>query len=188
MSEAVGLELRLGLIPWSADKNRGECSDGNAKMMKKKRAFAEIINNVSKMSGEDGVVGWPPVCSYRKRVSVSSGLGKMYVKVGMDGARILRKIDLSVHKDYAHLSLALQKLFASFRLGDELKDGDGNEYVTIYQDRDGDWMLVGDVPWEMFTKSCKRLRIIKRADIKDTGLHFIMRNDASPKQRSQLNG
>ena len=32
--------------------------------------------------------------------------------------------------------------------GDELKDGDGNEYVPIYQDSDGDWMLVGDVPWE----------------------------------------
>ena len=23
------------------------------------------------------------------------------------------------------------------------------------------WMLVGDVPWEMFVESCKRLRIMK---------------------------
>ena len=24
----------------------------------------------------------------------------------------------------------------------------GLEYVLTYEDRDGDWMLVGDVPWE----------------------------------------
>jgi len=28
-----------------------------------------------------------------------------------------------------------------------LKDGDNCEYVTIYEDKDGDWMLAGDVPW-----------------------------------------
>ena len=25
---------------------------------------------------------------------------------------------------------------------------DGSEYVLTYEDKDGDWMLVGDVPWE----------------------------------------
>lgn len=25
---------------------------------------------------------------------------------------------------------------------------DGAEYVLTYKDKDGDWMLVGDVPWE----------------------------------------
>lgn len=24
----------------------------------------------------------------------------------------------------------------------------GSEYVVTYEDKDGDWMLVGDVPWE----------------------------------------
>lgn len=24
----------------------------------------------------------------------------------------------------------------------------GSEYVLSYEDKDGDWMLVGDVPWE----------------------------------------
>lgn len=32
--------------------------------------------------------------------------------------------------------------------GEKLKDAENNEYVTIYEDKDGDWMLVGDVPWE----------------------------------------
>lgn len=24
----------------------------------------------------------------------------------------------------------------------------GSDYVPTYEDKDGDWMLVGDVPWE----------------------------------------
>lgn len=29
------------------------------------------------------------------------------------------------------------------------KEGcNGSEYAITYEDRDGDWMLVGDVPWE----------------------------------------
>ncbi|BAS86322.1 Os03g0742900, partial [Oryza sativa Japonica Group] len=28
----------------------------------------------------------------------------------------------------------------------------------------GDWMLVGDVPWQMFVESCKRLRIMKGSE------------------------
>ncbi|KAK1376031.1 Auxin-responsive protein [Heracleum sosnowskyi] len=177
MVEGVGLELRLGLVPWN-----GEEIVQNEK--KKKRVFTEIINvgdgisscneynksssKMSKMiSSEDGVVGWPPVRSYRKKMN----LAKMYVKVSMDGAPILRKIDLSVHKDYSNLIMALEKLFACFGLGEESKDAHDNGYVPIYEDKDGDWMLVGDVPWEMFTKSCKRLRIMKRADIKDIRLH-----------------
>lgn len=26
--------------------------------------------------------------------------------------------------------------------------GNGAEYVPTYEDKDGDWMLVGDVPWK----------------------------------------
>lgn len=32
--------------------------------------------------------------------------------------------------------------------GEALKDADNSEQVPIYEDKDGDWMLVGDVPWE----------------------------------------
>ncbi|EFH48472.1 hypothetical protein ARALYDRAFT_351649 [Arabidopsis lyrata subsp. lyrata] len=34
-------------------------------------------------------------------------------------------------------------------------------FVPTYEDKDGDWMLVGDVPWDMFSSSCKRLGIMK---------------------------
>ena len=47
----------------------------------------------------------------------------------------------------------------------------GSDYAPTYEDKDGDWMLVGDVPWEMFVTSCKRLRIMKGSEAK--GLGFV---------------
>ncbi|CAN1291748.1 Auxin-induced protein AUX28 [Linum perenne] len=125
------------------------------------------------------VVGWPPVRSFRKNMlqpprvhktsSSSSGDQKAagsFVKVSMDGAPYLRKVDLGMYGSYRELSDALLKMFGSFNGGDhctgstELKDfmneskmsgGDifngGDDCVPTYEDKDGDWMLVGDVPW-----------------------------------------
>ncbi|KAJ0110673.1 hypothetical protein Patl1_03250 [Pistacia atlantica] len=98
------------------------------------------------------VVGWPPIRSYRKNTlqakkNESDGAG-MYVKVSMDGAPYLRKIDLKVYKcEYS-----------------EREGYNGSEYAPTYEDKDGDWMLVGDVPWNMFINSCKRLRIMKGSE------------------------
>ncbi|XP_047342515.1 auxin-induced protein IAA6-like [Impatiens glandulifera] len=140
----------------------------------KKRVFFEMENGGKKWEEERSkkvqVVGWPPVCSYRKKNNVGS---KMYVKVSMDGAPFLRKIDLGNYKEYAHLAMALEKLFDCIGIADQsLNDDDDNnsEYVPIYEDKEGDWMLVGDVPWEMFIESCKRLRITKRSEAKGVGL------------------
>ncbi|KAK9070128.1 hypothetical protein SSX86_010528 [Deinandra increscens subsp. villosa] len=144
------------------------------------------------------VVGWPPVRSYRKNIQKKSGLlrrheettdlsppsyaatgggggGVAFVKVSMDGAPYLRKVDLKMYKSYQELSDALGNMFNSFTIGScgsqGLKDFmnesklmdllNSSDYVPTYEDKDGDWMLVGDVPWEMFVDSCKRLRIMK---------------------------
>ncbi|XP_022980783.1 auxin-responsive protein IAA14-like [Cucurbita maxima] len=127
-------------------------------------------------------VGWPPVRSYRKNVMAqknSDGGSAMFVKVCMDGAPYLRKVDLKMYKSYQELSNALAKMFSSFTMaGDYGAQGmidfinesklmdllNSSEYVPTYEDKDGDWMLVGDVPWEMFVDSCKRLRITKGSE------------------------
>ncbi|XVE62809.1 hypothetical protein DITRI_Ditri06bG0149800 [Diplodiscus trichospermus] len=120
------------------------------------------------------VVGWPPVRSYRKNClqpkKTEAETAGIYVKVSMDGAPYLRKIDLKVYKGYPELLKALENMF-KFKAGEysEREGYNGSEFVPTYEDKDGDWMLVGDVPWEMFTNSCKRLRIMKGSEARGLG-------------------
>ncbi|EAZ27868.1 hypothetical protein OsJ_11821 [Oryza sativa Japonica Group] len=125
------------------------------------------------MSIRAQVVGWPPVRSFRKNVLAEKCKAAALVKVSMDGAPYLRKIDVAMYKSYPELSMAFQNMFTSFTIGkcgshQQLKESnklrDDLEYVPTYEDKDGDWMLVGDVPWEMFVESCKRLRIMKGSE------------------------
>lgn len=113
-------------------------------------------------------MGWPPVRSYRKnvlqgkKVEEMGGSG-MYVKVSMDGAPYLRKVDLKVYKSYEELMKGLEEMFLCI-IGLYIENEglyNGSKHVATYEDKDGDWMLVGDVPWEMFATSCKRLRIMR---------------------------
>ncbi|RDY00024.1 Auxin-responsive protein IAA18, partial [Mucuna pruriens] len=39
------------------------------------------------------------------------------------------------------------------------------EYTLVYEDNEGDRMLVGDVPWHMFVSTVKRLRVLKTSDL-----------------------
>lgn len=109
--EGLGLEiteLRLGL----------SCG-GEPKKNEKKRKFSEIEGGSGDRKSVDKknqVVGWPPVCSYRKK-NMNEG-SKMYMKVSMDGAPYLRKIDLGLHKGYLELALALEKLFDCCGIGE----------------------------------------------------------------------
>ncbi|KAL3514309.1 hypothetical protein ACH5RR_027026 [Cinchona calisaya] len=150
-----------------------------------------VNNNSSAPAPKAQVVGWPPVKSFRKNTLTSTSKiaeevdgklkpGALFVKVSLDGAPYLRKVDLRTYSTYQQLSSALEKMFSCFTIGQygshgaegkevlsesKLKDLlHGSEYVLTYEDRDGDWMLVGDVPWEMFIDTCKRLRIMKSSD------------------------
>nr|AVQ94625.1 Aux/IAA9a [Carya cathayensis] len=148
-------------------------------------------NNSSAPAPKAQVVGWPPIRSFRKNslattsknndeVDGKPGPGALFVKVSMDGAPYQRKVDLRLYATYQELSTALEKMFSCFTIGQcgsrgapekemmsESKLRDllhGSEYVLTYEDKDRDWMLVGDVPWEMFIDSCKRLKIMKGSD------------------------
>ena len=141
--------------------------------------------------------------SYRKNAladvagSSKAKQAAKFVKVAVDGAPYLRKVDLEAYAGYDQLLRALQdKFFSHFTIreyhpplprlllltaaalrsvwlsvpadegglpgrlpgrragkfaDDERKLVDavnGTEYVPTYEDKDGDWMLVGDVPWK----------------------------------------
>ncbi|KAL8092622.1 auxin-induced protein 22E-like [Apium graveolens] len=173
----IHLNLRLGL-PGSDETN--EKKSGS------KRSPSEVVNSeVADKCGQDSsspppnktqVVGWPPVRSYRKNIlqqhkKEADGTG-MYIKVSMDGAPFLRKIDLKLYNSYPQLLEALQNMFkCTIGVYSEREGYNGCEHAPTYEDKDGDWMLAGDVAWQMFVTSCKRMRIMKASQAK--GLAFL---------------
>ncbi|KAF8389023.1 hypothetical protein HHK36_025708 [Tetracentron sinense] len=126
------------------------------------------------------VVGWPPVRSVRKNALKSC----TYVKVAVDGAPYLRKVDLEKYTSYKQLLSSLEEMFSFFTIRKYLHENElvgplnGVEYVPTYEDKDGDWLLVGDVPWKMFVESCKRLRLRKGSEAIGLGTAYVF-----PKQQ-----
>ncbi|GAB4855393.1 hypothetical protein Ancab_024016 [Ancistrocladus abbreviatus] len=197
-------ELRLGLPGTEGSEKQPQ----NCTNRINKRAFSDM--NEESTSGSSNIdaapptkvqaMGWPPIRSYRKncfqgkKAEGEEGGNTMYVKVSMDGAPYLRKIDLKLYKGYPQLLNALEDMF-EFKVGKQKTPGhfplkhniqqfpefatlgqyteregySGSEYVPTYEDKDGDWMLVGDVPWDMFINSCKRLRIMKGSEARGLG-------------------
>ncbi|GFP85663.1 auxin-responsive protein iaa18 [Phtheirospermum japonicum] len=90
----------------------------------------------------------------------------LFVKINMDGVPIGRKVDLKAYDSYEKLSYAVDELFRGLLAvsimflaqGESPADEDGKivggllngnrEYTLVYEDNEGDRMLVGDVPWK----------------------------------------
>lgn len=192
--ETTNVDLKLNLVSSKVESEVVDQEGADSKEIKNLLAGggAASADSVVKPPAKAQVVGWPPVrSSYRKNISslhkaaskkgdeenekVSSPMGATFVKVSLDGAPYLRKVDLKMYKSYQELSDALGNMFNSFTIGNCGSQGmmdfmnesklmdllNNSDYVPTYEDKDGDWMLVGDVPWEMFVGSCKRLRIMK---------------------------
>ncbi|RDX84490.1 Auxin-responsive protein IAA26, partial [Mucuna pruriens] len=118
------------------------------------------------------VAGKKPVDNYAKG---------LFVKINMDGVPIGRKVDLNAYDSYENLSSAVDELFRGLLAAQRdsggvhikqeeekaitgLLDGKG-EYTLVYEDNEGDRMLVGDVPWHMFVSTVKRLRVLKSSEL-----------------------
>ncbi|KAL5792824.1 hypothetical protein ACOSP7_001418 [Xanthoceras sorbifolium] len=186
-SETVDLKLNLS----SKESSDSDPNEKLNSLQKKDKNLLSSATDPAKPPAKAQVVGWPPVRSYRKNMLAvqksrqeesemgsgnnSTTSSAAFVKVSMDGAPYLRKVDLKMYNTYQELYDALGKMFGSFTIGNCGSQGmkdfmnesklmdllNGSDYVPTYEDKDGDWMLVGDVPWRMFVESCKRLRIMK---------------------------
>ncbi|KAL1212687.1 Auxin-responsive protein IAA28 [Cardamine amara subsp. amara] len=116
------------------------------------------------------VVGWPPVRSSRRNLAAqvkeemkkreSDEEKELYVKINMEGVPIGRKVNLSAFNNYQQLSHAVDQLFSK-------KDSSAlnRQYTLVYEDTEGDKVLVGDVPWEMFVSTVKRLHVLKTSHV-----------------------
>ncbi|KAK9146277.1 hypothetical protein Sjap_006180 [Stephania japonica] len=123
----------------------------------------------------------------------------LFVKVNMDGVPIGRKVDLSAHASYETLAQMLEDMFSGptttiipicsrekdfgieGKKVSKLLDG-SSDFVLTYEDKDGDWMLVGDVPWGLFLDTVKRLRIMKTSEANGLAARF---EDGNERQRKR---
>ncbi|KAL8206259.1 hypothetical protein R6Q57_009810 [Mikania cordata] len=147
-------------LNFDQEKQDQECYDGDD----------EVQSNsvfVHHRNGIGGVIGWPPVKICRRKVchpktnnqdsdddrdDVFERSKSTYVKVHMEGMGIARKIDLNLHQSYQTLVHSLASMF-----------GKCYEDVKLtYQDKEGDWLLAGDVPWGSFIKTIQRLKLLKK--------------------------
>ncbi|KAF5743850.1 hypothetical protein HS088_TW08G00438 [Tripterygium wilfordii] len=86
-----------------------------------------------------------------------------FVKVYMEGIPIGRKLDLLAHDCYQDLIRTLDLMFNTTIIWAEVDCGYNLEqcHVLTYEDKEGDWLMVGDVPWEMFLSAVRRLKITR---------------------------
>uniref|UniRef100_A0A0E0MDY8 Auxin-responsive protein n=1 Tax=Oryza punctata TaxID=4537 RepID=A0A0E0MDY8_ORYPU len=92
-----------------------------------------------------------------------------FVKVFMHGEPFGRKINLAIHNNYDSLSFTLKRLGNNYSmLPFELKgfvnnEEDGaieNDFDLLYDDMDDVRYFLGEVPWEVFNITVKRIYIV----------------------------
>ncbi|KAK4801411.1 hypothetical protein SAY86_021898 [Trapa natans] len=129
-SETVDLKLNLQTKE-AAPLDLKEAQSKNGLKEKNPLTAHDSIKDPAKPPAKAQVVGWPPVRSYRKNMMAnksskdegsadqkpSTASMAAFVKVSMDGAPYLRKVDLKMYNSYDQLSDALGKMFSSFTMG-----------------------------------------------------------------------
>ncbi|XAR69383.1 hypothetical protein NMG60_11000933 [Bertholletia excelsa] len=142
----------LMLVSWNDQPNEEDDHAGE-------KRNSHTLNQNGGDQEDNHVVGWPPLKSSRKKL-LTGNVGhrnSMHVKVKMEGVAIGRKINLRLHHSYQTLTNTLITMFAKY----QRPDRNGGSYRLTYQDKDGDWLLAGDVPWQTFIESVCRLEIQK---------------------------
>ncbi|KAJ1425590.1 PB1 domain [Sesbania bispinosa] len=109
---------------------------------------------------------WQPTYlsgSQGAEVNDCSDHNSFFVKVYMEGIPIGRKLNLLAHDGYQELVKTLEQMFDTTILWGTEMDGVQSErcHVLTYEDGEGDLIMVGDVPWEMFLSTVKRLKITR---------------------------
>nr|CAC84707.1 aux/IAA protein [Populus tremula x Populus tremuloides] len=114
------------------------------------------------------LLDWPPIKPSPGKAVTSEeneySSSTLFVKVYMEGIQIGRKLNLLAHDGYHDLIQTLDQMFNTSILWPEMDvEHSGKCHVLTYEDQEGDWLIVGDVPWEVFLPSVRRLKIT-RAD------------------------
>ncbi|KMS98607.1 hypothetical protein BVRB_3g070500 [Beta vulgaris subsp. vulgaris] len=129
------------------------------------RLGLSISSHDSSFSPRGQYSDWPPIKTLL-RSTLAAGKSNcrqqtLFVKVYMEGIPIGRKLDLLAHRGYHSLITTLVQMFRTNILFPSIicHDLSVNCHILTYEDKEGDWMMVGDVPWEIFLTTVKRLKI-----------------------------
>nr|ARR29282.1 auxin response factor 6 [Cyrtomium guizhouense] len=96
---------------------------------------------------------------------------RTYTKVYKSGS-VGRSLDLTRFCNYNELLCELEKFFG---LEGQLEDP-GSGWKLVFLDKENDWLLLGDDPWEVFINNVRSLKIL-------SPLEFLnLRNEASTQQ------
>nr|KJB64724.1 hypothetical protein B456_010G062000 [Gossypium raimondii] len=183
------MELQLGLaLPGSDTWSRPLLKLGlyeDINVNRKKRGFdhgylEDEFSAASFKNYEKGLVGWPPVETWRRKklrcqvhnhmTAAENGYcggrasKSTYVKVKMEGVVIARKIDISIHQSFETLTTTLMTMFDIFSHFPFIfgsVDENRRSFKLTYQDKEGDWLIAEDVPWRTFVRSLKCLKLIR---------------------------
>ncbi|KAF3447106.1 hypothetical protein FNV43_RR12286 [Rhamnella rubrinervis] len=163
----------LPLLLWNGQPNEEDDRKGH-------KPYSQPTNK-NYNEDRDLIVGWPPIKSSRKKMlhggeqveindeanynnnyrvknnnNKIGGSKSMYVKVKMEGVGIVRKIDMKLYHSYHALKSTLITMFSKYQ---RCNQNGASNYTLTYQDKEGDWLLATDVPWQTFIESVQRLKI-----------------------------
>lgn len=130
----------------------------------------QAAESIPSMPRNQVLLSWPPIKPFLRSALASSASRRrrqqtLFVKVYMEGLPIGRKLDLLLLDGYDSLLVKLCNMFKTpITYADVYQQqvpGVKAAHFLTYEDQDGDWMMVGDVPWNLFLTSVKKIRITR---------------------------
>ena len=172
--EGVVERKTLSLFIWNGQPNEDDDNHGRNKKPFNATCHKDFEEESLKL------LGWPPINTWKKKQFhhqghagwitndrnnnnnnnnnvIVGGRNSMYVKVKMEGVPIGRKVDLRLYHSYQLFTQNLLQMFARYQNSGK----NSTRFTILYQDREGDWMLAGDVPWKTFVETVQRIEIQK---------------------------
>ncbi|KAE8786642.1 auxin-responsive protein IAA31-like [Hordeum vulgare] len=169
-------ELRLGLP--GVEETAKVPSPPSTPRAGSKRALAgehrEEEPKTAPPAAKAQVVGWPPVRVLQEELLPAGEQQDQGGRAGTRGGETgggCRCRGAARRRCRGRLAIREGRPWRAMFLGFSGDAGSVNpsDFAVTYEDKDGDLMLVGDVPFEMFMSTCKRLRIMKGSEARGLG-------------------
>ncbi|XP_050366435.1 auxin-responsive protein IAA2-like [Argentina anserina] len=164
------------------------------------RSFRKNLANKSSLAKPTSDQSLLEIAQEESKGKTVDGITKehMFVKINMEGVPIGRKVNLKAYDSYEKLSSAIDHLFqvllaaqrdysAVEKENKEETKAISDSYTLLYEDNEGDRMLVGDVPWNMFVSTAKRLRVLKSSELSTLRLNSS-RHEKTPLESAMETG